>query len=84
MITLGKTLTSRFILNLREIGRVVNFLFFCPKKCPKTQLSKMKFLPGGKKVKVAVFDEEGEKGPQISCVSYANMCFESIGAYMDL
>ena len=30
-----------------------------------------------------VLDDEKEKGPQISCVSYANMCFESTGAYMD-
>ena len=43
----------------------------------------MKFFAWLEKVKVAVFDEEGEKGPQISCVSYANMCFESTGAYMD-
>ena len=36
------------------------------------------------KVKGDVLDDEKEKGPQISCVSYANRCFESIGAYMDL
>ena len=44
----------------------------------------MKFFAWWEKVKGDVLDDEKEKGPQISCVSYANMCFESIGAYMDL
>ena len=50
----------------------------------KTQLSKMKFLPGGKKVKGDVFGEEKEIELQISCVSDVYLCIESIGTYIDL
>ena len=83
MIILETTLTSWFILTLREIERVTNYYFFALKSVQNASFEKEVFTRL-EKVKVAVFDEEGEKGPQISCVSYANMCFESIGAYMDL
>ena len=73
MITLGTTLTSWFILTLREIGRVVNFFQFYALKCVQNASFENEVFAWWEKVKGAVFGEEKEKGPQISCVSYTYM-----------
>ena len=80
MFTLGMTLTSGYNLNLREIERVTNFYFFCPKSVQNATFEN-EFLAWLDKVKGVVFHEEKEKGRQTSCVSYVYMCFKSISAY---
>ena len=57
MITLGTTLTSRFILNLIEIGKVTNILFFALKSVQNATFENEVFA-WLEIVKVADFDEE--------------------------
>ena len=58
MVILGTTLTSRFILNLRDIGRVTNFFFFFALKSVQNATFENEVFAWWEKVKVAVFDVE--------------------------
>ena len=50
----------------------------------KTQVSKKEVFAWLEKVKGAVFDEDREKGSQVSCAYDVYMCFESNGTYIGL
>ena len=57
MITLGTTLTSGYNLNLREIGRVVNFFQFFALKSVQNATFENEVFAWWEKVKGAVFGE---------------------------